>query len=439
MIINRRGFIGGAAALSGAASVAARPPDAPVPLVLISIDGLRPADVLDVQRGFDAPVLRAMARAGQHAARVIGVTPTSTYPSHTTLLTGKRPAEHGIVANQPFDPYFRNQDGWYWYYTDVRGTSLWSAARAAGRKTLNIEWPVSVGAPIDLNIPQYWRSGQADDRKLLAALATPGLLAEIEKLTGAPYPAGGELEHVAADEARGAIAARLIVRHRPLVSTIYLGSLDHVQHQHGPASAPARACLVRLDTVVGAIARAAREADPRTVVAVVSDHGFAMVTRDVNLFVPFASAGLLRMGPSGGVAAWDAIPWLMGGSAAIVLARPRDESLMARTAAVLREFAADASNGVDSIIARAELDKRGAVPTASFMIVLKPGYKTAWSANALPLGPSDDLGMHGYLPETETMAASFFADGAGVPVSNMGDIAMTEIAPHLAKLIGLTL
>jgi len=33
-----------------------------------------------------------------------GIFPSVTYPSHTTLITGAYPAEHGIYYNTPFQP-----------------------------------------------------------------------------------------------------------------------------------------------------------------------------------------------------------------------------------------------------------------------------------------------------------------------------------------------
>src|SRR5690242_9748135 len=46
------------------------------PVLLISIDGLRPLEVLDKARGGDLPTLRQLARDGAHATRVHGVLPT---------------------------------------------------------------------------------------------------------------------------------------------------------------------------------------------------------------------------------------------------------------------------------------------------------------------------------------------------------------------------
>ena len=83
------------------------------PVLMISLDGLRPADVIDAKaRGLNLPRLTALMHEGAYAGGVIGVLPTLTYPSHTTLVTGVAPAVHGIINNESFDPFGKNQRGW---------------------------------------------------------------------------------------------------------------------------------------------------------------------------------------------------------------------------------------------------------------------------------------------------------------------------------------
>jgi predicted AlkP superfamily pyrophosphatase or phosphodiesterase len=125
-------------------------------LVLISIDGLPPDYVIGPARQITIPNLRRILKEGVHASGVRGVLPTSTYPSHTTVITGAHPATHGIESNKPFDPFGRNPDEWHWYSEDIRVPTLWEAAVRGGYVTGNVAWPVTVGAPgIRFNIPEY--------------------------------------------------------------------------------------------------------------------------------------------------------------------------------------------------------------------------------------------------------------------------------------------
>src|SRR5215510_6730368 len=149
------------------------------PVILISIDGLMPDQLLKPGHyDLKIPNLQRLLAEGTSATGVKGVLPTVTYPSHTTMITGVSPAKHNILANTPFDPLGKNHDGWYWYAEDIKVATLWDAAHKAGMTTGNVEWPVSVGAPIDFNIVQYWRAELPEDLKVIRALSTPGLLTE---------------------------------------------------------------------------------------------------------------------------------------------------------------------------------------------------------------------------------------------------------------------
>ena len=102
------------------------------PVLLISIDGLQPGDVIEAEkRGIAIPNLKRFMTEGSFATAVIGVLPTVTYPSHVTLLKGVSPAKHGIVSNTGFDPLQINQAGWYWYASDIKVPTLWDAAAKA--------------------------------------------------------------------------------------------------------------------------------------------------------------------------------------------------------------------------------------------------------------------------------------------------------------------
>ncbi|MBK8630849.1 MAG: alkaline phosphatase family protein, partial [Sphingomonadales bacterium] len=200
------------------------------PVLFISIDGLRPGDVIEAeQRGLTLPHLRRFIAEGSYASGVIGNLPTVTYPSHTTLMTGVAPARHGVVNNTTFDPIQINQSGWYWYATDITVPTLWDAAATAGFSTANVHWPVSVNAKsVTWNLPQIWRTGHGDDAKLLKALATPGLVDDLEGHHG-PYAAGID-ESLNGDINRAAFAASLIAAKKPHFITVYLTALDHEQH-----------------------------------------------------------------------------------------------------------------------------------------------------------------------------------------------------------------
>ncbi len=412
------------------------------PLLLISIDGLRPGDVLAADsRGLKIPALRRFVAEGSSASGVIGVLPTVTYPSHTTLLTGASPARHGIYSNTTFDPLQINQGGWYWYASDIRLPTLWDVGRAKGLSVANVHWPVSVGASaITWNLPQIWHTGHGDDAKLIAALTTPGLLAPLEQKLG-PYAAGID-ESVAADESRGRFAVALIADKRPDFATVYLTGLDHTQHETGPDSAESHTALERIDSIVAALVTAETAAHPDAVIAVVSDHGFAATSIEINLFRPFIDAGLITLDGNGKVASWEAMPWPSGGSIAVVLARPGDAALTAKVAALLGQLKASPDAHIADVIAAQAIAAAGGNPQASFYVDLGKGALAGgFKGAAAPLVmPAKTRGMHGYFPAAPEMRSIFLIMGPGIARHHdYGEIDMRSIAPTLAKVLGVSL
>ena len=426
-----------------AALMAFAAPACAAPVLLISIDGLRPGDVLEAQqRGLKVPNLREFVTLGAYATGVVGVLPTVTYPSHTTLITGASPARHGIVSNTTFDPMQVNASGWYWFASDIKLPTLWSAAAAAGMTVANVHWPVSVGAKgVTWNLPQIWRTGHADDAKLLAALATPGLIPELEAATGETYAQGID-ETIAGDENRARFAAALIRRHRPGFATVYLTALDHQQHQDGPDTPSAHAVLERIDTAVGLIIRAERAAHPDAVIAVVSDHGFAPVARETNLFRAFIDAGLITLDASGKITGWEAMPWPSGGSAAVVLARPGDPAVQQRVAALLAKLRTDPANGIAAIVLVQQIAMMRGNPAASFFIDLNPGTEAGRFADQASglTGAAHNKGTHGWFPASPAMRSTFLIMGPGIPARrSLGKIDMRSIAPTLAEIMHVRL
>jgi predicted AlkP superfamily pyrophosphatase or phosphodiesterase len=412
------------------------------PVLMISIDGLQPADVIEAdKRGINVPNLKRFVREGSYATGVTGVLPTVTYPSHTTLLTGASPARHGVVGNTTFDPMQVNQGGWYWYARDIRVATLWDAAAKAGLSTASVHWPVSVGATsIRWNIPQIWRTGHGDDAKLIKALATPGLVEGLEAELG-PYAAGID-ESIKSDENRGAFAVRLIAEKKPEFATVYLTALDHEQHEQGPDTRAAHAVLERIDAIVGKLLAAQLAAHPDSVVAVVSDHGFAPTAIEINLFRAFVDAKLIALDADGKVKTWEAMPWPSGGSIAVMLAHDRDAALEARVAEILEGLKADPQNRISAIARRPEIATMGGNPEAAFYLNLSQGAVAGtFKGDKAPLvGPARSKGMHGYFPATPAMRSSFMMMGPHVPKArNLGEIDMRTIAPTLARLMGVAL
>jgi predicted AlkP superfamily pyrophosphatase or phosphodiesterase len=412
---------------------------APV-LVMVSVDGMKPEYVTHAdEHGAKVANLRRFMMEGMYAEGVEGVIPTVTYPSHTTLVTGVWPAKHGIYANTLFDPLDKGKMAWYWYAEDLKAPTLYDAAAKAGRTTASIQWPVTVGAKINWDIPEVWRAGDENDLKLIRAAATPGLLAEAEKEIGVYR--GGIDAATEADEVREKYAEWILEKKQPGLLLLHLLALDHIEHETGPFSPEALAVIERQDAAIGKLRATAERLFPgRVIFAVVSDHGFVKVEKQINFGPAFVAAGLITLDAKEKVKDWKAFPWATGGSAAIVLKDPRDAAVVAQVREVLTKLASDPANGIDRVLEADDLHKRGGYPTASFFVGLKPGWKNGYEL-AGPIVKSVKVsGTHGALNDLPELRSSFFVVGPGVPAAKKIElIDMRDIAPTLAHLAGLEL
>jgi predicted AlkP superfamily pyrophosphatase or phosphodiesterase len=424
------------------------------PVVMISVDGMKPEYVLEAQkRGLKVPFLRRLAAEGTYAEGVIGVWPTVTYPSHTTLVTGVSPAEHGIYANLEFDPEHHFAESWFWYAAQIRVPTLWEVAHRAGKVTASIGWPATVGADsIDYLLPEFWRVTGAvetlnpSDRYLIGALARPpGLLAQMEGRVG-PYMMGNDIG-IHGDEIKTRYAVEILRAHKPSLLTLHLSSLDEAEHSFGPFSAEADQDLEAIDALLSQIDIAAHASNAATVLVVVSDHGFTSLTHRVNLYIPFVKAGLIQTtvdpdSKAPRINSWKAQLWGAGGMTAVVLHDPADHHTEQQVGDLLAALAADPANGIARIVPRDGIRPLGGFPDAAYLIVFKSGYYAA-SAN-----PTGDLvteihgqhGGHGFSPDDPEMRASLFISGLGIARGrNLGVVDMRQIAPTLAQLMGVRL
>jgi predicted AlkP superfamily pyrophosphatase or phosphodiesterase len=415
-------------------------PQRRVPVVLISIDGLKPDYVLEADKnGLKIPNLRRFVSEGSYSSGVRGVLPTVTYPSHTTMVTGVAPAKHGIIANSPFDPFSKNLNGWYWYAEDIKVPALWDAAAQAGITTGNVDWPVTVGANITFNIVEYWRAENAEDRKIIRALSTPGLLTEAERALG-PYTDGNDYS-VAGDVRRAAFNVYILEKKRPGFHICYFGSLDEEEHKSGPYSAETFAALEKLDGVVAQIRAAAEEVGGgRALICLVSDHGFMKTDKEVSINSALHDAGLIELNEKGSVTSWRAFAWYGGGSAGVVLRDQADDVARTKTADVLKRLAGDPASGVARVIDRAGSRGADGFPDAAFVVALRPGYRLSGRLQGPVTAPVKMAGSHGFSPDVQEMNSSFFITGPGVAHGkDLGRIDMRDIAPTLASLLGVRL
>jgi predicted AlkP superfamily pyrophosphatase or phosphodiesterase len=409
-------------------------------VVMISVDGLA-AFYFDDPKA-EMPTIHALAAAGAHASMMKCVTPTVTWPNHTTLVTGVAPARHGVVGNNYLDratgqrvvlisdPVFDKE-------AIVKVPTIYDLAKAAGLKTAAVRWPASRNAPtLDWTIPDV---GTAE---LAQRYTTPSLLAEA---SAAGIPILGKHGHTRLRDDICTPVFNLILRqHHPQLALLHLLDVDHAQHLSGPRSPEAYATIKKADGQVRAVWEELKRDFPgRATLFVVADHGFSPIKRVILPNVVLRKAGLVSV--RGGKVSGGAVRTITQGGALMVYIT--DEARQAEVAGRVRQ-AIQGLTGVADIIGPDQLAAYGVAdpkqdPHAPDMILFaEEGFTFGdTAAGDLPFSDKPERkGSHGHNPALPHLHAIFVAWGDGIkPGVELGEISNLSVAPTIATLLGLTI
>jgi predicted AlkP superfamily pyrophosphatase or phosphodiesterase len=396
-------------------------------VVIVTIDGIRPTDCERYR------TLKRMRRLSAFAAApdgALSVLPSVTYPAHTSIATGTYPDRHGITTNHAPDPRNNNDSGWRWYAQDIRVPTIWDVALAAGLRTALVTWPATVGARAHLRLPEYWRANNAEDAKLLRALATPGawdlIVAEHPDFVAKYTP-----PHIK-DEATIDAALTALRHFAPELMLLHILETDDAQHAFGPDSAQAEGSIRNADNQLGRLIDALEDTPewPRTVVVVASDHGFVSIDRSIVLDMHLTAAGLTEK-------LWYS---RSGGFAYLYLHDADDQDAIEQARAFFEGIARDPAQGIAHVLTRAEIDRRHGDPDAVLGLEATPGFGFSKRRSAeRVVMPAGEGGQHGYLPERPEMRAALMFYGPRVKPQKLRGARLIDIAPTVAPWLGLEL
>lgn len=247
----------GLGALLVSCSTPPSPPPAPTgPVILISLDGFR----WDYLQRYSAPTLQRLAQEGVHARTMTPSYPTKTFPNHYTLVTGLRPAHHGIVGNWFYDPAngetfgmskpASNTDEKWW-----GGEPVWITAERQGVRSVCYFWPGSEAAHHGLR-PARWLpfndKTPSNDR-------VDGLLKWLD------VPAA----------------------ERPRLATLYFSAVDTGGHKYGPDAPEVQDSITEVDHAIARLLAGLGRLGlrERTNLIIVADHGMSPASVDRVVFL----------------------------------------------------------------------------------------------------------------------------------------------------------
>jgi predicted AlkP superfamily pyrophosphatase or phosphodiesterase len=404
-------------------------------VVLISIDGFRPNFYLEDK--WPAPNLQTMAKEGARSLGVTGVFPSVTYPSHTTVITGTTPAKHGIYYNAPFEP--EGQTGrWYWENELIQVPTLWEAVRNDGMTSASFLWPVSVNAPIDYNLPEFWSLEGYGRIEPMREMETPkGLLAEMElNVLGKLNEKTFNGDYLNREDRIGDMAGYILETYKPNLITLHLIATDHFQHSEGRDGPMVYKSIAATDRAIGKIMEAADRAGvlEKTTFIITGDHGFVNIHSSLSPNIWLVNAGLMENKDDRGN--WKAAFHTSGASAFLHLRDKNDIQTVAQVEKILADLPENLKK-LFRVVNRKELDEVGADPNAVLALAPIQGISFSGSISGDVLKPAKG-GTHGYFPDFDEIETGFIAWGAGirenVEIQEMGLVDVASVVKYLLDL-----
>ena len=388
------------------------------------------------------PTLRRLGERGAVAAGVETVFPSTTWPTHVSLVTGVSPRAHGVVANHVLNrrtgaPEDLTGDPMYDAADLLRVPTVYDRAHGAGFRTAAIDWPATRNAKtLDFNLPFF------KDQRVFETQTARSVWDELHSL-GYPMHRQGEWaqlpKRLYKDEMVGSVAAHVVRRHEPDLLLLHFLCVDSLQHLHGPRSPEAYWALEYVDGLIGRLLGSLPAgALDETTVFVVSDHGFLPSTREIRPNVRLRRLGALRLDEG----TRDEARFVMNHGAGALYRLGGDTTGVAQLAREIEKM-----EGVSGMWTAAEYSALG-LPTpdehrqvADVMFEAAPGYAFGDdAAGEDEYGAPRFAGTHGQRPIYPDNAAFFLVAGPDITRGvELPTIRSRDVAPTIAASLGVDL
>ena len=385
-------------------------------------------------------MLRGLGERGVVADGMTAVFPSTTWPTHVSLVTGVTPARHGVVANHILNRATRRAEdltGDPIYDADALLTAptVYDRAKAAGLSVAAIDWPATRHAPsLAFNLPFF---------KDQHVFETQTARAVWDELAAAGFPMASQGEwallpkRFMKDTMVADVASHVVARHAPDMLLVHFLCADSHQHLFGPRSAEAYWALEHIDACIGRLLNGFPPAlRRRTAVCVVSDHGFLPVERDIRPNVRLKRLAAVR--GDGAVGFSGEACFVANSGAGSLYALDGDPRALDMLAGEIARM-----EGVAAMWPRERFREVG-LPSEHRMLPdvifeAKPGYQFSdETAGEEENGAPKYRGTHGQRPDTPGNLAFFLASGVGVAQdAKLARIESRDVAPTLAAMLGI--
>lgn len=384
---------------------------------------------------------------GALVREMLPVYPSFTYPCHVSIMTGCYPNKHGIPHNEHVKAGVHPVP-WYSKRSMVKKKFFAEYAKEHGYSTCLINWPVSEGADVDINLPMCLPPRyRGDNPRMFYEESTSKevldryfwkygyLLCGCNKILNSSY-----------DDFTNAVSPDIIRDYgQPDVMFVKMCDLDTVRHKLGVDNDSAKLQLQKHDCELGVLMESIRRYGDfeHTNFIIMGDHGQTDVERVLNFNRVLQEKGLQKLDENGHLESFDAYCHSTGGCGWIELGNPADEELRQRVYQVLLEAKNSGKYGLGYVFTKEEADERFHL-TGPFDFIIEGeeplsfGYDPAAPlfTKAAPGDYKTAPGTHGGLPWRDHRT-TFFACG---PAFKKGAVieqaCLVDEAPTMAKILG---
>lgn len=309
-------------------------------LVVVSFDSLQTNDLYALA---SMPFFSKILPNSAVVKNIRPIYPTLTYPIHTTMITGVRPQQHGIIHNQIPGLWRQNPDwslygsDWYWQRKHVKTSTLLDTARESGKKAACVLWPVTAGEKGVLNVPPIWPDKKQDPQALLKEAMSDEAYARFYKRYHAHYDWSNvdDMHHYGAE-----IALEILEHDCPDLLLHHVEHLDAARHHYGDRAPEVHDCLRELDILAGRYLAVTQRAGTYedTNFVFLGDHGQIDIETVFLLNRLFVEEGLIQLDETGQPVDYLAYGFSAGFSSEIFVKHPEDTALCKRVYAFLQNM-----------------------------------------------------------------------------------------------------
>ncbi len=408
-------------------------------LIILSLDAVGRKDMEFL---LTLPNFSKFVSEGAFCDKVYSVYPSLTYPAHSSIVTGMKPCNHGIVANTKLQPNRDNPD-WLYKRKYIKADTLVDLAKRKGYTICSLLWPVMGGAKIDYNMPEVMVTRKYQNQ-ITACLVngSPKYLLELNSKFGKMRKGISQPE---LDDFLMASAKYTIEKYDPDMMLIHLTDVDTTRHNTGAVNDCVTEALRRHDRRLGQLTEWLEAARPMedTTFVVLGDH-CQMDTS--NIIYPnkyLADMGLIDIKDSK-ITDYRAIARSCDGSAYIYVNEKykNNSDILDKIADVLNEMKKNNSLGIEEIFTGEEAARMGADSKCVAMLESKPGFYFLNQFDVLTEKVSETKNhamhaSHGYLPTKEENITFFAAKGKGIKKGSRPEsMYLWDEGVTIAKIMG---